>query len=210
MLTFTNKYARNITWSQNGEEGLLLEILNRIKLPGKKSVEIGGNNGQWCSNTAYLIRELGWSGKFIEADWDLHVAACEYYQDIKDRVKCACSFVTADNVNAFVPADTDVLSIDTDGIDVQILRALQAKPAVIIVEINSGFPPDVEHESDQQGASYLTMAKAAIEKGYFILAHTGNLVLVDSKYRKKFPEIEGDGVSNAGEYFRRDWLKQTA
>lgn len=207
MLTFYHEHAKDIIFSQCGEEGILLEFLKRIDLPNKRCVEIGGHDGHYCSNTAYLIKELGWSGKFVEADFDLWVKCTENYKSIKDRVKCTCSFASAENINAFIADDTDIVSFDTDGgHDIKMFRAMQAKPAVVIIEINSGFEPTVEHESAEQGCSYLTAAKAAIEKGYFILAHTGNLVLVDKKYRKLFPEIKGDGIKNADEYFRRDWL----
>jgi hypothetical protein len=68
----------------------------------------------------------------------------------------------------------------------------------------------VYHNSIDQGASYKTMVELGIEKGYFLLAHTGNLVFVDKQYRKLFPEIQGDGLKNADLYFNRSWLKQTA
>lgn len=205
MLTFYNTYGKNLVYSQNGEEGLLIEALNRIGLKTGKAFECGGHNGKYLSNTAYLI-DQGWSGKFVEFDFDLHVQACENWKHAKDRVKCACSAIGPDNINAFVQEDADVVSIDIDGNDLACFNAMTARPAIVIIEINSGFPPDVEHDSAEQGCSYLTAAKAAIEKGYFILAHTGNLVLVDKKHRKLFPEIKGEGIKNADEYFRRDWL----
>lgn len=211
MLTFYNKYAGDLIYSQCGEEKLLLEILKRIDLKNKKAVEIGGHDGHYCSNTAYLIKELGWSGHFVEAEFDLWVKAAENYKAIKDRVKCTCSFVTADNINAFITDDVEVVSFDTDGgHDIRMFRAMKAKPAIVIIEINSGFDPSIEHESDEQGCSYLTAAKAAVEKGYFVLCHSGNLLLIDVKYKKKFPEIIGSGIENADLYFRTNWLKKTA
>lgn len=205
MISFFIKYGKNYTYSQNNEEGILEEALKRIDLKTGKCFEAGGHNGKYLSNTAMLI-DQGWSGKFVEFDFDLHVQACENWKHAKDRVKCVCSAIGADNVDAFVDADVDVVSIDVDGQDLSIFRAMSAKPKVVILEVNSGFPPDVEHESPEKGCSYLSAAKAAIEKGYFVLCHTGNIVLVDKKYRKKFPEIEGDGIANSELFFRRDWL----
>lgn len=205
MLTFYQKYAGNKVYSQNGEELILEEVLKRLGLTTGKCFEAGGANGKYLSNTALLI-DNGWIGKFVEFDFDLHVQACENWKHAKERVKCVCSAIGADNVDAFIDAEVDVVSIDVDGQDLSIFRAMSAKPKVVILEVNSGFPPDVEHDSPEKGSSYLTAAKAAIEKGYFVLCHTGNLVLVDKKYRKLFPEIKGDGIKNANEYFRRDWL----
>lgn len=207
MITFTNKYAKNVTFSQNGEEGLLIEILKRLKIETGVCLEIGGNDGRWLSNTALLI-ENGWSGKFIEADFDLWQTCVSNWKG-NDKVKAVCSFVSADNVNAFVDAECDVLSIDTDGKDYEIFKAMESKPKVVIIEIDSSIPPDEEQFNKEGGAGYLPMAKLAIEKGYFILAHTGNLVIVDKQYRKLFPEIKGDGMKNSGEYFKTDWLKAT-
>lgn len=209
MLSFYNKYAGNAVYSQNGEELILQECLKRIGIEKGVCFEAGGHNGKYLSNTAYLI-DQGWTGKFVEADFDLHVQACENWKHAKDRVKCMCSEIGPENINAFIPADIDVVSIDIDGNDLACFKAMTAKPAIVIIEINSGFPPDVEHDTHKEGCSYLTAAKAAIEKGYFVLCHTGNLILLDKKHRKLFPEIKGDGIKNAGEYFRDCWLKQMA
>lgn len=206
MISFFQKYGKNIRGSQNGEDGILQECIKRIDMPGKRCAEIGGHNGEYCSNTSLLLHEYGWTGKFVEADFDLWNQCSNNYHHIKDRVRSICSTVGPENINAFVDDTIDILSIDVDGTDKAIFEALVARPKVIIIEVNSGFPPDVEHDSEQQGASYLTMAKAAIEKGYFVLCHTGNLVVVDKKYRKLFPEVKGDGIKNSEEYFRDCWI----
>jgi hypothetical protein len=207
MLSFYNKYAGNVTYSQNGEEKLLIEILRRLKIDKGCAVETGGHNGKWLSNTAMLI-DQGWTGKFIEADYDLWEQCCKNWQG-NENVKSVCSFVSEANINAFVDADCDVLSIDVDGIDYQIFKALEAKPKVVIIEIDSSIPPDADRFNSEGGAGYLPMVKLGIEKGYFLLCHTGNLVFVDKKYRKLFPEIKGDGLKNADEYFRTNWLPAT-
>lgn len=208
MLTFYNKYAKDLVYSQNGEEGLLVEILQRLKIETGHCVEVGGNDGRWLSNTALLINK-GWTGHFIEADYDLWEKCCKNWEG-NDRVKSTCSMANPDNINAFVDETCKVLSIDVDGIDYQIFQALEAKPAVVIIEIDSSIPPDQDRFNNAGGAGYLPMAKLGIEKGYFLLCHTGNLVFVDKKYKKLFPEIKGDGVKNADEYFRTNWLAVTA
>jgi hypothetical protein len=110
------------------------------------------------------------------------------------------------NVNAFVDSDTDGVSIDVDGIDFQIFQAIEAKPAVVIIEIDSSIPPDADRFNSEGGAGYLPMVKLGIDKGYFLLVHSGNLVFVDKQYKKLFPEIKGDGLKNFYDYFRCDWL----
>lgn len=208
MLTFYNKYAGNITYSQNGEEKLLIEILSRLKIEIGTCCEIGGNNGKWLSNTALLI-DKGWIGKFVEADFDLWQDCCANWKG-NEKVRAVCSFVSADNANAFIDADCDILSIDVDGKDYEIFEAMEAKPKVVIIEIDSSIPPDAERFNSEGGSGYLPMVKLGIEKGYFLLCHTGNLMFVDKQYKKLFPEIKGDGLKNASEYFRTDWLPVTA
>lgn len=205
MLSFYNKYAKDIVYSQNGEEGLLQEILKRLKIDKGECVETGGHNGKYLSNTALLI-DKGWTGKFIEADYDLWEQCCKNWQG-NDNVKSICSFVSEANINAFVDEETTVLSIDVDGIDYQIFKALAAKPAIVIIEIDSSIPPDADRFNSQGGAGYLPMLKLGIEKGYFLLCHTGNLILVKNEFRKLFPEIKGDGINNAGKYFRTLWIQ---
>lgn len=205
MLSFYNKFGKDFTYSQNGEEGILNEILNRIKSVNKVCVEIGANNGIWLSNTAWLIKEKGFTGLMVEADYDLWEQCCKNWVG-NERVKSTCSMANPSNINAFVDETCDVLSIDVDGIDYQIFQAMEAKPKVVIIEIDSSIPPDEERFNREGGAGYLPMVKLGIEKGYFLLVHTGNLVFVDKKYRKLFPEVKGDGLKNSADYFRTNWL----
>lgn len=207
MLTFFNKYAKNIVYSQNCEEGLLVEVMKRLKLETGYAVEFGGHNGKYLSNTALLI-DNGWTGKFIEADYDLWEQCCRNWAG-NDRVKSVCSMVNPGNVNAFVDDSCDVVSIDVDGIDYQIFQAMEAKPKVVIIEIDSSIPTDEDRFNSQGGAGYLPMVKLGIEKGYFLLCHTGNLIFVDKQYKKLFPEIKGDGLKDSAEYFRTCWLNVT-
>lgn len=205
MLSFYNKYGKNYYSSQNGEEGILEEVIKRLKIESGGTVEIGANNGNWLSNTAWLIKEKGFTGLMVEADYDLWEQCCKNWAS-DERVKSTCSMVNPGNINAFVGDDCDVLSIDVDGIDHQIFQAMEAKPKVVIIEIDSSIPPDEERFNREGGAGYLPMVKLGIEKGYFLLCHTGNLVFVDKKYKKLFPEIKGDGLKNSAEYFRTQWL----
>lgn len=206
MLTFLHKYAKNITYSQNGEEGILIECLKRLKITTGHAVEIGANNGRWCSNTALLI-ENGWSCKMVEGDFNLWKECAEYWK-ANSEVSCQCSMVDKYNINAFVDAKCEVLSIDTDGQDYDIFKALKAKPKIVIVEIDSSILPHENGFNSAGGAGYKVMVELGIEKGYFLLAHTGNLVFVDKQYKKLFPEVTGDPLYNHEQYFNRSWVKE--
>lgn len=206
MLDFLNKYRRDYFASQNGEEGILLEVVKRIGLDNGRCVEIGGANGLFCSNTALLIRDHGWRGRFVEAQFELWRQCQDNWKD-NPNVRSTCSHVDTHNINTFVDDSTDLLSLDTDGSDYELFCAMRARPKICIVEIDSSFPPDKEGFNSDGGAGYFSMMVAALERGYFLLAHTGNLVLVRDEYRELFPEIEGHPILDSEKYFNRAWLK---
>lgn len=208
MLEFAKKYGANHVYSQFGEEGLLIEILKRLDIESGHAVEIGANNGKWCSNTALLI-ENGWTCKMVEADFNLWQTCAESWKG-NDRVTSQCSMVDKYNVNAFVDETCVVFSTDTDGSDYDIFEALKAKPAIVIIEVDSSIPPHEDRSNVEGGASYLKMLKLAIKKGYFLVCHTGNLVLVAKEHRSLFPEIKGDGIQNIDKYFNRSWQNDPA
>src|SRR5947209_4882025 len=54
-------------FSQNGEDGIVREILQRVGAPRRHFVEFGVESGAEC-NCARLAREEGWAGLFLEAD----------------------------------------------------------------------------------------------------------------------------------------------
>jgi hypothetical protein len=209
MLSFYNKYAKNYFASQNGEEGLLFEIIKRLQLDGGKAVEAGGHNGLYCSNTALLLKEYGWFGLFVEADYNLHLESKQNWAN-NPRVRHQCSKVDDNNINAFVKDSCDLLSLDTDGLDYAFFAGLEAKPKIVIIEIDSSVPAKVPARDDGYGCTYQNTVIIGILKGYFLLCHTGNLIFIDNQYRDLFPEIVGDGLSNSDLYFNRSWLKEEA
>lgn len=186
MIQFVKEYSNNV-YSQNGEDGIIEEILSRLKYVGGLCCEFGAADGYWCSNTRKLIDE-GWKCIMLEASKG--------------------QFVTPENVNELVP-DVDVLSIDVDGNDYNIWAAYDKKPAIVVIEINSSIQPGKDSPvSDlENGTGYKPMVELGIKKGYFLLCHTGNLIFVDKKFKRLFPEIKGDGLQNTDEYFNRQWLR---
>ena len=208
MLNFLTKYAANIH-SQNGESGIINECIRRMKIERGHCVEIGANDGRWMSNTAQLI-EYGWNALFVEADYDLYLRCKNNFDAYRPNVRVQCARVSGANVNAFVNDRCDVFSTDTDGGDYEIFKALKAKPKIVIIEIDSSYPPDVWAFNSDGAGTYRNTVELGIEKGYFLLCHTGNLIFVANEYRDLFPEIEGDGLSNAELYFNRAWLKEAA
>lgn len=205
MLGFANKYAKNYFTSQNGEEGILLEVCRRLGIDHGHAVEIGGNNGLYCSNTALLLKDHGWSGLFVETDYNLYLESKQNWKD-NLQVRHQCCRVDGNNIHAFVDDSCDLLSLDTDGSDFHIFEGLRRKPKIVIIEIDSSYPPQVSAFNKDGAGTYRNTVELGISKGYFLLCHTGNLVFVADEYRNLFPEIVGNGLSNCEEYFNNAWL----
>lgn len=189
MKTFREKYQGG-EFSQNGEQGILDEILRRLNLTGGTAIEFGAPTKQYCSNIFHL--GPGWEKIYYDPDPNDNGIIQMY--------------VTVDNVNS-LPA-CQVLSIDIDGQDHDVWAAYNGNPPVVIIEINSSYPPTSPGpiSDPKHGTAYWPMMALASEKGYFLVCHTGNLVLCRNEYRDLFPEIIGNGIDNYNEYFKSEWL----
>jgi hypothetical protein len=206
MLSFLTKYARNYFASQNGEEGILIEAIRRLDVDEGHAVEAGGANGLYCSNTALLLKDHNWSGLFVEGDYNLYLQCKQNWANYPNA-RSQCCYVDGKNINAFVDERCDLLSLDTDGSDYFIFDGLQAKPKIVIAEIDSSLNPDFASFNNDGGANYFAMTLLGITKGYFLLCHTGNTIFVDQQYRHLFPEITGDPLCDVESYFNRGWVK---
>lgn len=190
MLDFVKKYGYDI-YSQNGESGIIKECLLRMDLLSSGvGVEFGAPTKKYCSNIYHLQEFHGWD--------------CAFFDSAPREEGVVKLFVDTSNVNTLPPCS--VLSIDIDGNDYEVWKAYTGTPDIVIIEINSSLPPMKAHFSLDRGASYITMALLALEKGYFILCHTGNLLCLRNDHRHLFPEIIGDGLNNWRDYFNTNWL----
>jgi predicted O-methyltransferase YrrM len=146
--------------SQNGEDGCLLEILQRTGFEGGRIVEIGCGAGVE-SNAALLVCEFGWQGYLIDANADQIEKAEQFYdsENAGDRVKFRHGMVTPDNAESMLKdllegETADVISIDVDGWDFWIWQSLKKfKPAVFVIEVNASFGPDVSVTVPYEGST---------------------------------------------------------
>jgi hypothetical protein len=172
-------------FSQNGEDGVLQAILERIGARSRFFVEFGVGPGEEA-NCVLLARCYGWSGLMIEADDDGYRQLQAAYQGT--GVRTLHRRVTPGNVESLfaeagVPRDLDLLSIDIDGNDYHVWEAVQAySPRIVVVEYNGNLPLDSrlvmprddEHAwdgTDYFGASLGALRELAGRKGYR-LVHT--------------------------------------
>lgn len=138
-------YERRV-YSQNGEDGILEEILRRLgRSSGGFFVEFGTGDGSEC-NCARLVIEGGWVGLFMEADATAFAKLGARYAT-RPGVRCVNALVTSRNVEGLlrdngVPPIFDVLSIDIDGNDYWVWAAITHwRPRLVVIEYNAEHPP---------------------------------------------------------------------
>ena len=121
-------------YSQTGEEGVLEGIFANVGEGDRCLVDVGAGDGRTLSNTRWLL-ERGWHGARFDA-----AHAGDVHQER----------ITAENVAAIflkygVPSIFDLLSLDIDGLDWWVLRALLRagyQPRVVCCEINPELPEE--------------------------------------------------------------------
>ncbi len=137
-------------FSQNGEDGILTEIFQRIGIKDRYFVEFGVGNGLE-NNTVFLL-DQGWRGSWIEGDAklakEIHVRLGRFLNE--GVLTFLNSFITAENIETLfkkmeVPVEFDLLSLDIDRNSYHVWKALKAfKPRVVAIEYNATFPPSVK------------------------------------------------------------------
>lgn len=172
------KYKRNET-SQFGENGIIEEVINRLGVGASVAIEFGAPNRTFCSNIYPLIA-MGWQ--------------CHYYDPNPHDPEVRPLMITEANINLL--PDCTIISIDTDGMCYALWKAYKKKPAVVIIEINSGKDPDIDHFDPATGANYSIMKKLGEEKGYFLLCHTGNMIFVLKDHIDLFPDRDETFIGN--------------
>lgn len=174
-------------FSQYEEDGKLLFILSIIGMQNKTFIEIGSDDGI-NSNCANLALNFGYRGLFLDGNPRSIKRGRRFYSKYPHPWMYAptfkCAKVTAENINDLVAdaglsGDVDLLSIDIDGNDYWVWKALEVvSPNVVIIEThvelgmrNIVVPYDANYvfpgkHPVYHGASPLAMVKLAKEKGY--------------------------------------------
>lgn len=172
-------------WSQNDEDGILEEIFRRIGTASRSFVEFGVGYGREC-NTLKLLVE-GWSGLWMEfgAEKCERIRRAFAAELAGGRLELRQTSVNPANIDALLSGariaavgELDLLSIDIDGNDYHVLKAMRGlRPRVLAIEYNGKFPPpmdlvppyDPDHAwdgTDYMGASLQAIANLAGRRGY--------------------------------------------
>lgn len=193
------QYKKNIN-SQNGEDGIIEYIFNKIGIKNGNFIEFGAWDGKHLSNCLKLFQE-GWTGIYIEADHNKFQVLTKSFGKCEriTLVNKLVSYKDDDNLDTIIDdcghknKIFDFVSIDVDGLDYEIFSAMKRYlPKVICIEVNAGHSPEYEDKipefisKNNIGQSLPVVCKEADNKGYFPLCYTGNLFLIKNEYKKLF------------------------
>lgn len=186
-------------YSQNGEDGVIEEILNRlVDNLDKTCCEFGAWDGMYLSNVYNLIKNKDYKALFIEADKNKFkklnnnfdgkkIITLNKYVSFEGKNKLD-QILLENNFNT----NFDLLSIDIDGNDYHIFDSLENfKPKIIVIEFNPLIPNEVEFIQKKdikinQGSSALSFYNLAKRKNYTLVAATEiNLFFVHNNYISK-------------------------
>lgn len=159
-------------FSQQGEDGVILKLVELLGIKNGYYVEFGVESGHEC-NTRLLREQHGWQGLMMDGRFH------------NPQINLQKEIVTAENINQLfhkhgVPDDFDLLSIDIDYNDFYVWKAITTRPKIVIIEYNvvHGFDQDKivlydpkgwwDH-SDYYGASMLALYKLGRSKGYSLV-----------------------------------------
>ena len=182
------QFAKNI-YTQNGEDGIIEQLFEDLKIDSGIVVEFGAWDGVYLSNVYNLWRNRNFNAILIEGDQ--HKA--------KELEKISKKINRVESVNVFVSPnknDTNsidnilsrssftinndtfaLMSIDIDSCDYYIFESIERfLPKVIIIETNSGKTD--EFVTYDQGCSLVSVNKLGVSKNYTLVCHTGNAIFV--------------------------------
>jgi hypothetical protein len=136
-------------YSQNDEDGIIREIFNRIGTTNKIFVEFGIGSGLENNTLALLFDD--WQGLWIDASSNsINNIRTHFSEIIKNgTLRAVEAFITVSNINDLISANVtqneiDLLSVDIDGNDYHVLRAITCiRPRVLVIEYNAKFAPPV-------------------------------------------------------------------
>ena len=203
-------------YSQNDEDGILMEILRRIDIKKGNFFEIGvcgghKNNGTECNSIILLM--LGWNGIWIDGvNIDLNLpkdSKLNFFKQFLNKDNCVNTLNDALKSSKINKSEINVVSVDIDGNDFYITESMLKegfKPDCFIVEYNGKFPPPIIYNmpyeenyvwrgGDEQGCSLQFWVNFFNKFDYNLVCCniTGtNVFFVHNKHKDKFKDIPKD------------------
>jgi len=135
-------------FSQNGEDGIIDYLSNRLKLSSKNFVEIGVGNYRE-SNTRFLYNTYHPKGLIVDYIDNMQAKVKPFVNLWKGDLRICNKKIDSDNIleviNKWCDFKIDIFSIDIDSIDYWIIKKLKNNISkIFIAEYNPVFGPYLE------------------------------------------------------------------
>lgn len=194
-----NEFSRDV-YSQTGEDGVIEKALEVLPSRNNWCVEFGAWDGKHLSNTYNLVENENYNVVLVEGDKAKYETLRKEYP-YRERATFVGQFVgwqQNDNLDTILektsaPLDFDLLSIDVDGNDYHIWKAVQKyRPKLVLIEFNPTSsnrfdyvqPPDPNCNQSNSPAALVRLGKS---KAYELICVIGpNLLFVDRQFYEAF------------------------
>jgi hypothetical protein len=215
--TFARLFRKKAGFSLFAEDRILAKYIAELLPPGhdRTVVDIGAGDGVRWSNTYALFRS-GWRGVGFESDprkFRKLARAYRHYAGVSASSDRVTPETVAPLLESFgVESDFSVLSLDIDGNDYWVLKAILAafRPRLIVTEINEKIPPPIrfiaKYDPDFQlrhhfyGFSIMSLADLCGQHDYEILELEYNNAFLAPK------ELSGVSPLDPATTYRRGYL----
>lgn len=176
-------------YSQFGEDGIIQWLIHNVEIENKTFVEFGVDDYSEA-NTRFLLMNNNWSGLVMDGNVESVDRLKQWNRRWLYDLTAIAAFITKDNINTLISqagyaGDIGILSIDLDGNDYWILKAIDCvSPRILICEYNNAYgmeemvsvPYDAEfmrtkkHYSNLYwGASIAAFCDWAEKNGYYYM-----------------------------------------
>ena len=200
-------------FSQNGEDGIINFLINRLKISNPSFVEIGvGDYSE--ANTRLIYERFHSKGRIFDMIDNFEKKVKQNINYWKGDLKAIQKNINTDNFNDLLKENcqfsADIFSIDIDGIDYWVIDQLKNKISkIFIAEYNANFGAELEitvpniknfdrssyHYSNLcYGVSLRSLIKIMKEKGFYFIGTNrlkNNAFFINDDYNKEnfFPNI---------------------
>lgn len=198
--------------SENGEDGIINYIFEKLNIKSGVYLDIGSNGGIHNSNTFMLFKKK-WEGYYIESNKYIIKDLIENFKKYENKIRIINNDLIISKENLLQELlenekinynKFDLINIKYLNFEYELFKSLNKYRAkVLCIYINPVIDPFEEMEIKNKNKFCKNLYfwdKIAKENNYFILVFTGFLILIDDLYKPLFKNFVKDIKTLYSEY----------